>query len=111
MIYEHEGVLYVQHSIDHLDRISLMPGTYSNQEEYIYSLSICRDLKQASYCDKESVVCDASSTSSESRRRSSRSRIRKVKHKKTHQPRGKQIKWKDLPQDENRRKLSIFQPT
>ena len=30
MMYEHEGVLYIQHLIDHLDRISLMPGTHSN---------------------------------------------------------------------------------
>ena len=45
MMYEHEGVLYVQYFIDHLNIISLMPEPYSNQEEYTYSLSICQDLK------------------------------------------------------------------
>ena len=50
------------------------------------------------------------STSSGSRRRSYCSRIRKEKQKKRHEPKGKQIKRKDLPQDENRM-LSLIDPT
>ena len=94
--------------LGYLDSICSMPDVYSNQEEYTYSLGIYQDLKQTSYCDKESVVSDASSTSSESRRRSYQSRIRKENNKERHQPRGKRIKRKDLSHNENRQKLSIF---
>ena len=49
-----------------------IPDMHSNQEEYKYSQSIYRDLKQAYDCDEEYV-------SSESRRRSYRLRTRKEK--------------------------------
>ena len=64
--------------LEYSNSMYLMPDLYSNQEDYTYSQSIYRYLKQAGDCDEDYVV-SASSTSSGSRRRSYRLRTRKEK--------------------------------